>query len=193
MRGPISIAVTGLIGLTTEAVAAYKEKKHGPGVPDSDDEEQAWMCDDVQDQLDPVDENNTGVKSDSGSVFDPDSMPPPSFSQVTGRLPAVVIIPQRRPQSKTRGFVRAYAPDLDNCGIDQQVFIRFLEGFDGAIKVRPWFAINNEDRVLTGPSLRNKASFSLQTSLSLEGCSPAQCCWVITRWWISQESWSMRP
>ena len=181
MRGPISIAVTGLIGLTTEAVAAYKEKKHEPGASDSDDEEQAWMCDDVQDQLDPVNANNTGVKSDSGSIFDPDSMPPASFSQVTGRLPAAVIIPQRRPQSKTRGFVRAYAPDLDNCAIDQQVFMRFLEGFDAAIKVRPWFAVYNEDRALTGPSSRNKASFSSQISLSLGGCSPAQCCWVITR------------
>lgn len=141
MRGPISIAVTGLIGFTMEAIAAHKEKKNGHIAHNGDgddDEEHAWMCDDVQDQLDDsVNGNYTGTGGPGhGSMFDADSVPPPSFSQVTGRLPAAVIIPQRRPQSKTRGFVRAYAPDLGNCGINQQVFMQFLEGFDAAIKVR---------------------------------------------------------
>ncbi|KAK4943273.1 hypothetical protein LTR10_017116 [Elasticomyces elasticus] len=141
MRGPISIAVTGLIGLTTEAIAAHKDKKNGH-VAHDDDEEQAWMCDDVQDQLDSVNMSHTGIDEHS-KIFDSDGAPPPSFSQVTGRLPAAVIIPQRRPHSKTRGFVRAYAPDLGNCGINQQVFMHFLAGFDAAIQKQSLFFVAN--------------------------------------------------
>ncbi|KAI1611855.1 hypothetical protein EDD36DRAFT_419726 [Exophiala viscosa] len=144
MRGPISIAVTGLIGITTEAIAAHKEKKNGHAANngDDDDEEHAWMCDDVQDQLGPVNGHHTDAAGHD-NIFDHDGVPPPSFSQVTGRLPAAVIIPQRRPQSKTRGFIRAYAPDLANCGIDQQVFMHFLGGFDAAIKKQSLFFVAN--------------------------------------------------
>jgi hypothetical protein len=37
----------------------------------------------------------------------------------TGRLPLTVVLPQRRPKDRSRGFIRAYAPVLENCGIDQ--------------------------------------------------------------------------
>ena len=58
---------------------------------------------------------------------------PPS-TQSTSRLPPnrlkyPVIIPQRRPNDRERGFIRAYAPDLMHCGIDQATFIDFLDGF----------------------------------------------------------------
>lgn len=52
------------------------------------------------------------------------------------RLPCPVIIPQRRPRNKDRGFVRAYAPVLDDCGISQDVFLRFLEYLDAVNHVR---------------------------------------------------------
>jgi hypothetical protein len=45
------------------------------------------------------------------------------------RLPCPVIIPQRRPGSKKRGFVRAYAPALADCGISQDVFLKFISDF----------------------------------------------------------------
>lgn len=52
-------------------------------------------------------------------------------------LPAPVILPQRRPKDKRRGFVRAYAPSLGECkGIDQATFMRFLNDFDRASRVR---------------------------------------------------------
>ncbi|KAH7128497.1 hypothetical protein B0J11DRAFT_567101 [Dendryphion nanum] len=47
----------------------------------------------------------------------------------TGRLQRPVIIPQRRPNYRERGFIQAYAPDLMNCGIDQETFMSFLDGF----------------------------------------------------------------
>lgn len=53
----------------------------------------------------------------------------------TGRLPCPVIIPQRRPRTKSRGFVRAYAPVLADCGIDQDTFLEFLKTFHKASQV----------------------------------------------------------
>ena len=48
--------------------------------------------------------------------------PPPS-TQKGQPLSMPVIIPERRPGFKTRGFVRAYAPVLEEAGIDQDTFI----------------------------------------------------------------------
>jgi hypothetical protein len=59
-------------------------------------------------------------------------------------LPAPVILPQRRPKNKERGFVRAYAPVLNECsGIDQATFLNFLETFDQASKTSPIFDVIN--------------------------------------------------
>ncbi|KAK7735760.1 hypothetical protein SLS63_003718 [Diaporthe eres] len=66
--------------------------------------------------------------------------PPP---QPTQRIPCPVIIPQRRPRNKDRGFVRAYAPVLDNCGVSQEVFLKFLKDWLAAsqLKSDPWIDI----------------------------------------------------
>lgn len=48
-------------------------------------------------------------------------------------LPCPVIIPQRRPRKKVRGFIRAYPPLLSECsGISQAAFLAFLENFHQA-------------------------------------------------------------
>lgn len=61
--------------------------------------------------------------------------PRSSYSQRLNDLPCPVIVPQRRPRDKTRGFIRAYAPVLSECGIDQTTFLQFLETMDKASKV----------------------------------------------------------
>lgn len=53
--------------------------------------------------------------------------PPPQPIQ---RLPCPVIIPQRRPRKRERGFVRAYAPVLADSGVSEDLFLEFLEDFD---------------------------------------------------------------
>ena len=58
--------------------------------------------------------------------------PPPAQLQ---RLPCPVIIPQRRPGAKKRGFVRAYAPVLADCGVSQDVFLKFISDFNKASQV----------------------------------------------------------
>ena len=48
------------------------------------------------------------------------------------RLSCPVVIPQRRPGSKTRGFMRAYAPVLADYGINEESFLNFLKAFHKA-------------------------------------------------------------
>lgn len=72
--------------------------------------------------------------------------PPPAYTpsetgQVRGKLPCPVIIPQRRPRDKKRGFVRAYAPVLADCGIDQQAFLDFLKTFHASTKEDKWLNV----------------------------------------------------
>ncbi|ROW04750.1 hypothetical protein VMCG_04838 [Cytospora schulzeri] len=64
--------------------------------------------------------------------------PPP---QPVRRLPCPVIIPQRRPRNKDRGFVKAYAPVLDECGVGQDVFLKFLKSWLAACKTDPWIDV----------------------------------------------------
>ncbi|KAK4867606.1 hypothetical protein LT330_001116 [Penicillium expansum] len=64
--------------------------------------------------------------------------PPPAQPQ---RLPYPVIIPQRRPGAKKRGFVRAYAPVLADCGISQDVFLKFISDFHKASQASMWLQV----------------------------------------------------
>jgi hypothetical protein len=60
-----------------------------------------------------------------------------------GKLALPVVLPQRRPRDRSRAFIRAYAPDLMSCGIDQRMFLDFLETFNLASQASPWInAVN---------------------------------------------------
>jgi hypothetical protein len=80
--------------------------------------------------------------------------PPPSYTpgprQVQGKLPCPVIIPQRRPRDKKRGFVRAYAPALADCGIDQETFLEFLKNFHASTKEDKWLRVVNVSAMIAG-------------------------------------------
>lgn len=56
-------------------------------------------------------------------------------------LPFPVVIPQRRPGTKSRGFVRAYAPVLDMKGLSQDTFLSFLKEFHTAAQASPIFNV----------------------------------------------------
>ncbi len=57
------------------------------------------------------------------------------------KLPFPIILPQRRPGTKARGFVRAYAPVLEEYGIDQEMFLNFLKNFHKAAQASPIFDV----------------------------------------------------
>lgn len=60
-----------------------------------------------------------------------------------GRLDLPVVITQRRPKARTRGFIQAYAPLLEGAGIDQPTFLDLIEKLNKAVQPNPWLqAIN---------------------------------------------------
>lgn len=60
-----------------------------------------------------------------------------------GRLRLPVIIPQRRPKDRTRGFIRAYSPELEEVGIPCEMWLNFLDTFEKSSQASPWLnAIN---------------------------------------------------
>ncbi|KAF4976652.1 hypothetical protein FZEAL_6714 [Fusarium zealandicum] len=66
-----------------------------------------------------------------------------ALNQHNARLELPVILAQRRPKDRTRGFVRAYAPSLENVGIDQTTWLDFLDTFEKSSRASPWIqAIN---------------------------------------------------
>lgn len=59
------------------------------------------------------------------------------------KLELPVVLPQRRPKARARGFMRAYAPVLNNAGIDQETFLDFVDTFNKVLEPNPWLnAIN---------------------------------------------------
>ena len=67
----------------------------------------------------------------------------------TRKLRVPVVIPQRRPQSKKRGFIRAYAPDLAAVGIDQATWLDSIETFNEASLANPWINALNLASIAT--------------------------------------------
>ena len=57
------------------------------------------------------------------------------------KLPFPVILPQRRPGTKARGFVRAYSPVLEEIDVSQEAFLRFLKDFHKAAQASPIFDV----------------------------------------------------
>lgn len=110
-----------------------------------DQDEAVWELDDMAESVRPSPyENNMAtyeaepevkMKMREALVQDLTAMagPPP---QTIRPLPCTVIIPQRRPRHRDRGFARAYAPVLEDCGISQDVFLEFLEDLDRVHTVR---------------------------------------------------------
>lgn len=57
------------------------------------------------------------------------------------KLPFPVIVPQRRPGTKARGFVRAYPPVLEETGTSQDAFLWFLKKLHKAAQASPIFDV----------------------------------------------------
>jgi hypothetical protein len=79
-------------------------------------------------------------------------------------LPFPVVLPQRRPRTKSRGFVRAYAPVLADLGIDQASFLEFLNGLHKAAQVYPIFDIIQLGTGIAGLYPDPAIAFSMQAA-----------------------------
>lgn len=137
------IAKDQAVPLDVKDAKGTKDTKNKDYDSDSDDtvveDEVEWELDDALKENPSAEESMIGkepqytvdefVKSFSTAH------PLPPIAPPVGRLPCPVIIPQRRPHSKSRGFIRAYAPVLSECGIDQDSFLYFLKMFHRESKV----------------------------------------------------------
>ncbi len=64
--------------------------------------------------------------------------PPVTASGKPPQLSCPVVIPQRRPGNKGRGFVKAYAPVLEDYGISQDDFLGFIRATNKAVQASKW-------------------------------------------------------
>ena len=118
---------------------------------DVDCDEADWALDEAAS----VSEDGSKTDDHSGKIEegsregDPDKIKPPTHVE-TGQRPDTrplkqllypLILPQRRPGTKARGFIRAYAPVLESAGIDQNMFLSFLKDFHRAAQASPIFEV----------------------------------------------------
>jgi hypothetical protein len=124
---------------------------------DYEGDEVHWKLDEVQEEIQP---STPEEKKDSEEkkkknernivvVINEFVCKYPSPSRGSGQnlplrnLALPVILPQRRPKGRARGFIRAYSPVLMDCGIDQPMFIDFLDTFNQATQASPWIQLLN--------------------------------------------------
>lgn len=157
--------IAGGIGLASESIKAHNSNKRAKSQtreasvqssaegshsspadeshPFEENDENLRALDDAQDEILPLENPGSHEKPirDVKILIDiflqkhplPDLAGPPPIP----RLPYPVVLPQRRPENRSRGFIRAYAPILMNADIDQAMFLDFLELFDKASQASP--------------------------------------------------------
>ncbi|KAI8160180.1 hypothetical protein K4K49_000387 [Colletotrichum sp. SAR 10_70] len=86
-----------------------------------------------------------------------------------------VVLPQRRPKTRVRGFVRAYAPVLANAGIDEEAFLDFIDTLNKSLIPNPYlYAINLAglaDIITPDPAL---TAFGILLGIAVEGVMEGQ-------------------
>lgn len=106
--------------------------------PEVDDEE-AWELDELAAATEPPSYEAAVGEDTSEDALVRDTLSSHKDTKVRGELPLPVILPQRRPRNKSRGFVRAYSPVLEDVGIDQDTFLKFLKNFHKSSQAHPLF------------------------------------------------------
>lgn len=104
--------------------------------------EATWQLDEAQDQLGsqkppPYSVNEDQLPQLAETFLQDHSSPPPAPPSPEGQSPKLtlpVLITQRRPGKRSRGFVRAYAPLLNEVGIDQPTFLDFIDNLNKAVQ-----------------------------------------------------------
>lgn len=159
VNGLVRMAATG-VGLVSEALHHRRARKDlereekGHEIQQSTNaaiseqlNEAIWNLDTVEQEAaekdgDSQSPKSTKTPSDLAEAFI-QRHPFPNDTNQNDRLALPVILPQRRPENRARGFVRAYAPVLAGVGIDQATFLDFIDTFNKVLEPSPWLnAIN---------------------------------------------------
>lgn len=104
-----------------------------------EDDEEAWQLDEMAAATEPPSYEDATSEDTDAFMRDIAARNADKKQQDIGKLPLPVIIPQRRPRNKSRGFVRAYSPVLEDVGIDQKTFLQFLKAFHTSSQANPVF------------------------------------------------------
>ncbi|KAI1291581.1 hypothetical protein F5Y03DRAFT_376377, partial [Xylaria venustula] len=171
--GVIVRGVASGIGLASEAIHHHKEKKAQkaeggvrqlpptlqlsisersdtqPTTLSQQVDEAAWQLDDAQQQL--MQEESLSYPASNNQYRQPpqladtflQSHPSPPPESRTSQLSLPIVITQRRPGKRTRGFVRAYAPILNDVGITEATFLEFMDDLNKAVMPSPWIQALN--------------------------------------------------
>ncbi|KAL2283064.1 hypothetical protein FJTKL_10176 [Diaporthe vaccinii] len=100
------------------------------------DPQQSSFSSDYRDQAPPQPIPSHEDRTEFPPTANSDQEPTPQMAPIVrlmgaeSRLSRAVVIPQRRPRDRARGFVRAYAPNLLRCGISQETFLQFIDGLN---------------------------------------------------------------
>ncbi|KAJ6151659.1 hypothetical protein N7470_007256 [Penicillium chermesinum] len=155
---------TELSASATETIVSNYQTNSDPAMQNQDDndcpelvgrnaftqdvDEEAWLADAVaeefKEQESPPYSKHTSMLETTALGFKPQQ------ERSLARLPYPVIIPQRRPRDRSRGFARAYAPVLANCDVSQEMFLRFIKDLYEASKANPIFMVVNMAAFVTG-------------------------------------------
>jgi hypothetical protein len=179
------------IGLVSEGIAARKAKKaqktqaetNRGSLADDESEviverdvvidtlEEQWALDEAQEEL-----QHTSYPQDDPPPYSEvvdgaaalatwfASQHPTPMGAAPARLPAPILLPQRRPKDRNRGFLRAYAPDLAPFGIDQATFLEFLDTAEKGCRAHRWLqAINLA--ALVGHAIPSVAAIAVSVAI----------------------------
>lgn len=158
-------SVSGAVGLASESIKSRKTERQSPQgerptAPRSEsahavseslstsqadeaggDLENEWNLDDAQDQI-AEGQTRTAVDAEPKLTFF-EKYCQKTDRLSTGQLALPVVLPQRRPRDRSRGFIRAYAPMLQDVSIDQTTWLDFLDTLQKSSAADPWLnAIN---------------------------------------------------
>ncbi|KAH8695583.1 hypothetical protein BGW36DRAFT_361273 [Talaromyces proteolyticus] len=138
-------------------------------------EEEQWELDEAQDEL----VGGSAPRKSKNGAANPDKVVKAFLdrhplldstaednSYHLAKLEYPVVLPQRRPRVKKRGFIRAYAPGLQNKGIDQVMWLDFIEVFNEASLANPWINAINLASLATN-ALPSAISFAVSTAIMI--------------------------
>ncbi|KAH0422070.1 hypothetical protein CcaCcLH18_13018 [Colletotrichum camelliae] len=184
------------IGFFSEAAHYRRDRKRpgssqeGPRSPELGQEshcervhEAIWDLDEVEisSGTQPINPNTSNVK-DEGSMPVKEStdlataflsrhpIKSDGGTKIKSGITMPVVLPQRRPKTRVRGFVRAYAPVLAAAGIDQEAFLDFIDTLNKSLIPNPYlYAINLAgfaDIIAPDPAL---TAFGILLGIAVEG------------------------
>jgi hypothetical protein len=161
---------------TRAGVSPYNETSPTPSPVEEKDglEEAQWQLDEAQDELvggSTPRKNKQGAANPDKVVqafLDRQSLPDSVQLQAFERakLECPVLLPQRRPKDKKRGFIRAYAPDLQSKGIDQELWLDLIETLNESSLANPWINAINLAALATN-ALPSAIGFAVSTAIMI--------------------------